>query len=81
MRSAGSSRKGVWSCRLDFRSAAIAGGVRPIIGIQAEWDAYGWNPPEYLSFSAPDPEASPKPTWEELIEAAGHAERDDLVAR
>ena len=53
-----------------FPVGGYAGGVRPIVG-QAEWDAYGWNPPEYLSFSAPDPEASPKPTWEELIEAAG----------
>lgn len=62
-----------------FPVGGYAGGVRSIVG-QAEWDAYGWNPPEYLSFSEPDPEASLKPTWAELIEASGAAERDDLVA-
>ena len=61
-----------------FPVGSYRGGVRPIIS-EAEWDAYDWNPPADLSFSDPDPEASPKPTWAELIEAAGHAERDDLV--
>ena len=33
------------------------------------WDAYQWNPPEYMSNEHPvlDPDASEKPTWQEII--------------
>ena len=51
------------------------GGLRPFRS-EAEWRAYGWNPPEYLvgreGFEAcweADPEAGPKPTWAALVEA------------
>ena len=51
------------------------GGTRSINN-KIEWDKYGWNPPEYLvnisgyeQYWLVDPNASPKPTWEELVNA------------
>ena len=37
-----------------------------------QWDAYQWNPPEYLVHRYPDidPTASPKPTWDEIVDAS-----------
>ena len=49
---------------------------------QARWDAYQWNPPEGLpEYRTPDPAASPKPTWAQLVEADGQAALADLRAR
>ena len=37
---------------------------------EEQWDAYVWNPPQARpSHTTPDPDASPKPTWEELVNA------------
>ncbi len=35
------------------------------------WDAYQWNPPQYLTeqYPDPDPDASPKPAWDDIVEA------------
>ena len=34
------------------------------------WDKYQWNPPGHLpEYEGPDPDASPKPTWADLVEA------------
>ena len=32
---------------------------------EAQWDAFAWNPPD--GYQHPDPDASPKPTWDELV--------------
>ena len=68
------------------------GGTIEIVG-QGQWEAYGWNPPQYMlpgSVVGPyvdrdlvrvDPGASPKPTWAEIVEAARLEERDELLAR
>ena len=42
-----------------------------IITNENQWNSYQWNPPEYLNDQYPnsDPNASPKPTWEKLLEA------------
>ena len=43
---------------------------------QLDWDFYQWNPPEYLvgvegfeDYGQPDPDASPKPTWDAIRSA------------
>ena len=38
---------------------------------QEIWDSYQWNPPQFLDYDddGPDPDASPKPTWEEIRSA------------
>ena len=58
---------------------SFPGGLRHF-ATQAEWEFYLWNPPEYLvgqpgfeSFGAADPEASAKPSWPELLDAAASA--------
>ena len=37
----------------------------------AAWDAYQWNPPEYMAseYTDLDPNASDKPTWQEIVDA------------
>ena len=35
---------------------------------KVEWDAYTWNAPLNSGHKKPDPDADPKPTWEELLE-------------
>ena len=47
------------------------------------WEGYQWNPPQYApEYTEPDPNASPKPTWEELLEAERvyNLHRQKLVA-
>lgn len=47
----------------------FADGARiDVFADEATWHAYKWNPPEYMAAQYPDadPDASPKPTWEEL---------------
>lgn len=41
------------------------------IQTQEQWQAYGYNPPQYSPYEHPDPEASPKPEWSEIINALG----------
>ena len=38
---------------------------------ESEWGTYQWNPPQYLveRYPDPDPDASPKPTWAEIVTA------------
>ena len=35
----------------------------------AEWRTVKWNPPEGTEFTEPDPNASPKPTWAQIVAA------------
>ena len=37
---------------------------------QAEWEAYSWNPPDGID--EPDPAASRKPTWDEMVTGYRH---------
>ena len=37
---------------------------------EATWNAYRWNPPEFMNYASKDPDASPKPTWDELVQAS-----------
>ena len=48
------------------------GGIRNVGQTEAVWDAYQWNPPEFLtgSYPDPDPAASPKPPWATVLRAA-----------
>lgn len=45
-------------------------GARPepnLIESQEVWEGYQWNPPQYQpQYTTPDPDADPKPTWEEV---------------
>ena len=44
-------------------------GSHSSIFTEEQWNAYQWNPPDYRNFwTVPDPDASPKPTWSELVE-------------
>ena len=46
--------------------------VHQRVNTEEAWDAYRWNPPgeyPYNTNSPPDPNASPKPTWQELVDA------------
>ena len=38
---------------------------------EIDWDAYQWNPPQYLvdRYPDPDPNASRKPTWADIVAA------------
>ena len=57
------------------------GGMIRIVN-QDQWEAYEWNPPQYMlpNLLLADPDASPKPTWAEIVEAAKLEERDELLA-
>ena len=58
---------------------AIPGGLDGRIFADDEsWEDYQWNPPDYLDYDEPDPQASPKPTFL-AIEAAARAA--DLLDR
>ena len=51
-------------------------GGREKLDTQEAWDAYHWNPPQFVKdhieeYRAADPHASPKPTWATLQEAYG----------
>lgn len=50
---------------------------------KTSWDAYQWNPPEFLSgeFPDPDPAASPKPSWSTVLKAARMGELIHLADR
>lgn len=53
-------------------------GGQNLIDTQAKWNAYTWNPPQYLSsFNTADPNASAKPTWAELVSAHNAANLSD----
>ena len=45
------------------------GGVEFVIETKERWDAYQWNPPQYAQnhYPEPDPAASPKPTYEQVL--------------
>ena len=49
---------------------------------KTKWDLYLWNPPHGMKIGtpmlAPDPDAGPKPTWEELEKAAAKASDYEL---
>ena len=52
------------------------GGSRPGAGVyynvgsdEATWNAYQWNPPQNGSYDEADPNASPKPSWADLLRA------------
>ena len=53
----------------DSLGLVLPHGVLPQIegNTESVWNAYQWNPPE--GYDDPDPEASPKPTWAEMLEA------------
>ena len=36
---------------------------------ESQWDAFEWNPPPTDGYADPDPNASPKPTWQQLLDA------------
>ena len=44
---------------------------------EEQWNAYQWNPPEIGSYTEPDPDASPKPTWADLVAANDNALADE----
>ena len=45
-----------------------AEGVDPIT--EEAWNLFPWNPPPQLSVTEPDPSASPKPSWEDVVSEA-----------
>ena len=42
------------------------GGVVEVATDEVAWNAYQWNPPQYLGYIEGDLEASPKPSWDDL---------------
>ena len=62
-------------------------GHRNVIASENDWAVYRWNPPHLVrhvdEYSQPDPNASPKPTWAELVAAGTIVEfnytRDDML--
>lgn len=42
-------------------------GEKTEIFTEQDWNKYQWNPPQNLGYIHPDPTASPKPTWQELL--------------
>ncbi len=54
-----------------LKPAGAPGGRVNVIADEAAWDAYQWNPPESWvhKYPEPDPNASPKPSWNTVIEA------------
>ena len=47
------------------------GGQTNVAESEAAWNAYQWNPPQYMpDFEEADDNASPKPTWAKLVEAS-----------
>ena len=62
------ARRGLIKRPLDMRGNAQPLRLRvtdPLQFDESDWDATKWNPAEGTSYH--DPEASPKPTWEELV--------------
>ena len=58
-------------------------GTRVDLSTQMKWDSYDWNPPQFLTdiHPTPDPSASPKPTWEQLVNAYDKAVINDARER
>ena len=45
---------------------------------ESQWDNYDWNPPTHVDEVERDPNASPKPTWAEMVEAYRKFTLNDL---
>ena len=58
------------------------GGHNDWLTSRAKWEAYQWNPPQnHVEFwPDPDPSASLKPTWDDIVLYARHTALGDLIA-
>lgn len=66
----------------NFLPGSFPGGHHMVGSTRDNWAAYQWNPPQYLAhlpeYASPDPDASPKPTWDQLVDMFNRTDRARL---